>query len=226
MGSRAGRDRSRPSAARRRRAGRRDCAGARTNVEAARRRRRGSSATLRPPAALRASRRFSSTVSRAKIRRPCGTIAMPARAISCAGAPASSRPSSLIGPRPRTDEADDRVHERRLADAVAPEQADDLALGSSRSMSWSTSPAVVAGADAADVEQRGSFQRTARSIRSPGSEVGLLYDGRVADLVRRPVRDQPARVEHRDPVARPKTTSMSCSTITIVSSAAGRRSAR
>ena len=31
-------------------------------------------------------------------------------------------------PGARPHEADDRVHERRLADAVAPEQRDDLAL--------------------------------------------------------------------------------------------------
>ena len=73
------------------------------------------------------SRRFSSTVSSAKIRRPSGTSATPLRATPPGVRPTSDAPASRISPARGRDEAHDRVQRRRLAGAVRPDQPDDLA---------------------------------------------------------------------------------------------------
>ena len=71
--------------------------------------------------------RFSLTVRSSNSSVLCQVRASPRRARACGGSPARSRPSSSTRPR-GTDEAGDRVDERRLAGAVRPDQPDQLPL--------------------------------------------------------------------------------------------------
>ena len=72
--------------------------------------------------------RFSSTLSVGKTRRPCGTRPMPLRTVSKDGIRGDVLALEHDLAAARRIEADDRVHQRGLAHAVAPEQAEDLAL--------------------------------------------------------------------------------------------------
>ena len=99
-------------------------------------RRRGNSSYTEPishsprPRCCRAIRRFSSTVSEAKTRRPWGTMLIPARATSWAASVRTSEPRKRIEPacRDRWPEPADRPQQGRLAHPVAPEQGEHLAL--------------------------------------------------------------------------------------------------
>ena len=69
--------------------------------------------------------------------------------------------------RPRPHQPDDRVDERRLADAVPSEQRDHLALLQVEVDAVQHVARVVSGADAAELEQR-AHEVNSSSIRSPG----------------------------------------------------------
>ena len=80
---------------------------------------------VRRPA--RPSRRFSSTLSSAKIRRPSGTSAIPRGLCPPAVGRRRDSPSRRTSPARWPDESHDCVQRRRLSRAVRTDQADDLA---------------------------------------------------------------------------------------------------
>ena len=102
------------------------------------------------------SRRFSSTESSPKMRRPSGTSAIPARAIASGERPRTDWPDEADVPGRRRDDAHDRVQRRRLAGPVRPDQADELAAADLQ-----IEPAN--GRDGAVAAHRGSAARARRS---------------------------------------------------------------
>ena len=97
--------------------------------------------------------RFSSTVMRAKMRRPSGACAMRSRAISCVGRPVMSRPSNRMRALARARVAEDGHHQRRFAGAVGADHGDDLAVIDVEIDALERDDVAVIGLDAAHREQ-------------------------------------------------------------------------
>ena len=157
-----------------------------------------------PPRALRRparpSRRFSSTVSSAKMRRPSGTSATPLRATSSGARPRATLRRAGSPPPRAADDSHDRVQGRRLAGAVRPDQPDDLAAPH-------LEREVADGCDAAvrDVEPvTARASRLAHALLLVHGALAEIRRGDIevgADLGRRSLREGPTLVEHLDPIA-------------------------
>ena len=140
------------------------------------------------------SRRFSSTVSSAKSRRPSGTSAIPLRAIDSGERPRSdSLAEADLAPADR-DEPHDRVQRRRLPRAVRADEPDDLARRDAEREPADGSDAAVGDLEIAKLERRHSLHRRL-------AEVGRRHVEVAADLARRALGQRPALVEHLDAVA-------------------------
>ena len=138
-------------------------------------------------------------MSSAKIRRPSGTSAMPARAMS-SGAPAAQRaPAQPNVPAGDRRDAHDRVQRRRLAGAVRADQADDLARRDLERKAAHRVHAAVADVEIVDDEAvtlLGSFLGHRRLAEVGGSDVEVR-----ADLRGRSLGQRRALVEHADAIA-------------------------
>ena len=80
------------------------------------------------PGGRAATIRFSRTVRLLKMRRPCGTSAMPRAAIASGGRRVMSAPNTSTRAAARRQQADHDIHAGRLAGAVAAEQPEQAAF--------------------------------------------------------------------------------------------------
>ena len=136
-------------------------------------------------------RRFSSTVRRGKMPRPCGTMRTPRRETRCAVIPVTSVAVDADAATRDRGQPDQSTRQRRLADPIAAEQGDNLARIDGERDALDDRVMARSGG--------GRRRRQAASQRLP-PQVDIAHQGVLGDLVRASLRHGLPAVHHGDDI--------------------------